>query len=37
MGVATVAVHSTADADAMHVRMADEAICIGPPPSPTAT
>jgi acetyl-CoA carboxylase biotin carboxylase subunit len=31
--VATVAVHSTADADAMHVRMADEAICIGPPPS----
>ncbi|MEY3005271.1 MAG: hypothetical protein RLZZ491_2447 [Pseudomonadota bacterium] len=34
MGVATVAVHSTADSDAMHVRMADEAICIGPPPSP---
>jgi acetyl-CoA carboxylase, biotin carboxylase subunit len=33
MGVASVAVHSTADADAMHVRMADEAICIGPPPS----
>ena len=33
MGIATVAVHSTADADAMHVRMADEAICIGPPPS----
>jgi acetyl-CoA carboxylase biotin carboxylase subunit len=32
MGVETVAVHSTADADAMHVRMADEAICIGPPP-----
>ncbi|MGB0902867.1 acetyl-CoA carboxylase biotin carboxylase subunit [Halocynthiibacter sp.] len=32
MGVATVAVHSTADSDAMHVRMADEAICIGPPP-----
>ncbi len=32
MGIATVAVHSTADADAMHVRMADEAICIGPPP-----
>lgn len=30
MGVKTVAVHSTADADAMHVRMADEAICIGP-------
>ena len=33
MGVAPVAVHSTADSDAMHVRMADEAICIGPPPS----
>jgi acetyl-CoA carboxylase biotin carboxylase subunit len=33
MGVASVAVHSTADADAMHVRMADEAICIGPAPS----
>lgn len=32
MGIATVAVHSTADADAMHVRMADEAICIGPAP-----
>ena len=31
MGIATVAVHSTADTDAMHVRMADEAICIGPP------
>ncbi|ROT98625.1 acetyl-CoA carboxylase biotin carboxylase subunit [Histidinibacterium lentulum] len=34
MGIASVAVHSTADAGAMHVRMADEAICIGPPPSP---
>ncbi|MGJ8589523.1 MAG: acetyl-CoA carboxylase biotin carboxylase subunit [Yoonia sp.] len=33
MGVKSVAVHSTADADAMHVRMADEAICIGPPAS----
>ncbi|TNC73898.1 acetyl-CoA carboxylase biotin carboxylase subunit [Rubellimicrobium roseum] len=33
MGIQSVAVHSTADADAMHVRMADEAICIGPPPS----
>jgi len=32
MGVKSVAVHSTADSDAMHVRMADEAICIGPPP-----
>ncbi len=30
MGIKSVAVHSTADADAMHVRMADEAICIGP-------
>ena len=33
MGIATVAVHSTADADAMHVRMADESVCIGPPSS----
>ncbi|PRX31959.1 acetyl-CoA carboxylase, biotin carboxylase subunit [Meinhardsimonia xiamenensis] len=33
MGIASVAVHSTADADAMHVRMADEAVCIGPPPA----
>ena len=33
MGIKSVAVHSTADSDAMHVRMADEAICIGPPPS----
>ncbi|TJZ94154.1 acetyl-CoA carboxylase biotin carboxylase subunit [Paracoccus gahaiensis] len=33
MGIASVAVHSTADADAMHVRMADESICIGPPSS----
>ena len=31
MGIQTVAVHSTADTDAMHVRLADEAICIGPP------
>ena len=31
MGIKSVAVHSTADADAMHVRMADESICIGPP------
>jgi acetyl-CoA carboxylase biotin carboxylase subunit len=31
LGVKTVAVHSTADADAMHVRMADESVCIGPP------
>ncbi|MDR9428736.1 MAG: acetyl-CoA carboxylase biotin carboxylase subunit [Salibaculum sp.] len=34
MGIASVAVHSTADADAMHVRMADESVCIGPAPSP---
>ncbi|MBV8687350.1 MAG: acetyl-CoA carboxylase biotin carboxylase subunit [Alphaproteobacteria bacterium] len=33
MGIKTVAVHSTADSDAMHVRLADEAICIGPPPA----
>lgn len=32
LGIATVAVHSTADADAMHVRLADESVCIGPPP-----
>ena len=30
MGIRSVAVHSTADADAMHVRMADESVCIGP-------
>ena len=30
MGIKTVAVHSTADADAMHVRLADESVCIGP-------
>jgi len=33
MGIASVAVHSTADSDAMHVRMADESICVGPPSS----
>ncbi len=33
LGIKTVAVHSTADADAMHVRLADESVCIGPPPS----
>jgi acetyl-CoA carboxylase biotin carboxylase subunit len=33
MGIPSVAVHSTADSDAMHVRMADETICIGPAPS----
>lgn len=31
VGIQSVAVHSTADADAMHVRMADESVCIGPP------
>src|ERR1700680_3972296 len=33
MGIKTVAVHSTADANAMHVRLADESVCIGPPPA----
>src|SRR5262252_5034613 len=33
LGISTVAVHSTADADAMHVRLADESVCVGPPPS----
>jgi acetyl-CoA carboxylase biotin carboxylase subunit len=33
LGIQTVAVHSTADADAMHVRLADESVCIGPPPA----
>nr|WP_314075813.1 acetyl-CoA carboxylase biotin carboxylase subunit [uncultured Roseococcus sp.] len=33
MGIRTVAVHSTADASAMHVRLADESVCIGPPPA----
>ncbi|MBV9529351.1 biotin carboxylase N-terminal domain-containing protein, partial [Sphingomonas sp.] len=33
MGIRTVAIHSTADADAMHVRLADETVCIGPPPA----
>src|SRR3954463_1553031 len=31
LGIPTVAVHSTADTDAMHVRLADESVCIGPP------
>lgn len=30
LGISTVAVHSTADADAMHVKLADESVCIGP-------
>src|SRR6185312_2228270 len=33
MGIQTVAVHSTADNDAMHVRLADQSVCIGPPPA----
>jgi acetyl-CoA carboxylase biotin carboxylase subunit len=33
LGIATVAVHSTADANAMHVRLADESVCIGPAPA----
>ncbi|MCA0432562.1 MAG: acetyl-CoA carboxylase biotin carboxylase subunit [Proteobacteria bacterium] len=33
LGIQTVAVHSTADADAMHVKLADETVCIGPPPA----
>ncbi len=34
MGISTVAVYSTADADSLHVKFADEAVCIGPAPSP---
>jgi acetyl-CoA carboxylase biotin carboxylase subunit len=33
LGIATVAVYSTADKDAMHVKLADESVCIGPPPA----
>ena len=33
LGVATVAVYSTADKEAMHVKLADESVCIGPPPA----
>ncbi|MBL4624721.1 MAG: acetyl-CoA carboxylase biotin carboxylase subunit, partial [Flavobacteriales bacterium] len=33
MGIKTVAIYSTADAESLHVRFADEAVCIGPPPS----
>jgi acetyl-CoA carboxylase biotin carboxylase subunit len=33
MGIATVAIHSTADANSMHVRLADESVCVGPPPA----
>ena len=31
LGIRTVAIHSTADAEAMHVRLADESVCVGPP------
>jgi len=33
LGIPTVAIHSTADSEAMHVRLADESVCIGPPPA----
>src|SRR6202000_3047856 len=33
LGIKTVAVHSTADSEAMHVKLADESVCIGPPPA----
>jgi acetyl-CoA carboxylase biotin carboxylase subunit len=33
LGIASVAVHSTADSDALHVKFADESVCIGPPPA----
>ncbi|MEM7056849.1 MAG: acetyl-CoA carboxylase biotin carboxylase subunit [Pseudomonadota bacterium] len=33
VGIETVAIHSTADADAMHVRLADQSVCVGPPPA----
>src|SRR3979409_1039632 len=33
LGIKTVAVHSTADRDLLHVRLADESVCIGPPPA----
>src|SRR3954452_16105250 len=33
MGIATVAVYSQADSDCLHTRMADEAVCVGPPPT----
>ncbi|MBI1329571.1 MAG: acetyl-CoA carboxylase biotin carboxylase subunit [Alphaproteobacteria bacterium] len=33
MGISTVAIHSTADAESMHVRLADESVCVGPPPA----
>src|SRR5690606_37100058 len=33
LGIETVAIHSTADSNAMHVRLADESVCVGPPPA----
>src|ERR1700710_2940200 len=33
MGISTVAIHSTADSEAMHVKLADESVCVGPPAS----
>jgi acetyl-CoA carboxylase, biotin carboxylase subunit len=33
LGISTVAIHSTADSNAMHVRLADESVCVGPPPA----
>ncbi|HET7410341.1 MAG TPA: biotin carboxylase N-terminal domain-containing protein, partial [Paracoccaceae bacterium] len=33
MGIESVAIHSTADAEAMHVRLADQSVCVGPAPS----
>ena len=37
LGIKTVAVHSTADRDLMHVRLSDESVCIGPPSQQKAT
>ena len=37
LGIEAVAVYSTADREALHVRLADQAVCIGPPAAPRAT